>query len=114
MSQVCVLDLLRLTDVCRFNLDPSVSTPGSNDVRLSEGRGQNNQQPTPNDSKMRVVVFLCVSGIQSPQGDVLHAFRQDAGGKGRASDGEDMRLGMVLTPLQPTTVVRKSPGIEEQ
>jgi len=44
---------------------------------------------------------------------VLHTFRQGAGGKGRASDGEYMRLGMVLTPLQPTTVVRKSPGIEQ-
>jgi len=31
-------------------------------VRLSEGRGQNNQQPTPNDNKKRVVVFLCGSG----------------------------------------------------
>ena len=30
------------------------------------------------------------------------------------SDGEYMRLGMVLTPLQLTTVVRKSPGIEQQ
>ena len=59
-------------------------------VCLSGGRGQNNQQPTPNDSKMRVVVFLCVSGIYSPQGDVLHTFRQDAGGKGRASDGDGM------------------------
>jgi len=45
---------------------------------------------------------------------VLHAFRQGAGGKGRASDGEGMRLGMVLTPLQPTTVVRKSPGVEQR
>jgi len=45
---------------------------------------------------------------------VLHTFRQDAGGKGRASDGDGMRLGMVLTPLQPTTVVRKSPGIEKR
>ena len=44
---------------------------------------------------------------------MLHTFRQGAGGKGRASDGEYMRLGMVLTPLQPTTVVRKSPGIEQ-
>jgi len=46
---------------------------------------------------------------------VLHTFRQDVGGKGRASDGDGMRLGMVLvlTLLQPTTVVRKSPGIEE-
>jgi len=34
-------------------------------------------------------------------------------GKGRASDEEYMRLGMVLTPLQPTTVVRKSPGVEQ-
>jgi len=33
------------------------------DVRLSEGRGQNNQQPTPNDNNKRVVVFLCGSGI---------------------------------------------------
>ena len=32
-------------------------------VRLSEGRGQNNQQPTPNDNNKRVVVFLCGSGI---------------------------------------------------
>jgi len=32
-------------------------------VRLSEGRGQNNQQPTPNDNKKQVVVFLCGSGI---------------------------------------------------
>ena len=32
------------------------------DVRLSEGRGQNNQQPTPNDNNKRVVVFLCGSG----------------------------------------------------
>jgi len=39
---------------------------------------------------------------------VLHTFRQGAGGKGRAS------LGIVLTPLQPTTVVRKSPGVEQQ
>jgi len=31
-------------------------------VRLSEGRGQNNQQPTPNDNKKQVVVFLCGSG----------------------------------------------------
>jgi len=31
-------------------------------VRLSEGRGQNNQQPTPNDNNKRVVVFLCGSG----------------------------------------------------
>jgi len=31
-------------------------------VHLSEGRGQNNQQPTPNDNKKRVVVFLCSSG----------------------------------------------------
>jgi len=31
-------------------------------VRLSEGRGQNNQQPTPNGNKKRVVVFLCGSG----------------------------------------------------
>ena len=44
-------------------------------VRLSEGRGQNNQQPTPNDNNKRVVVFLCGSGIWSPQGDVLQAFR---------------------------------------
>jgi len=34
-----------------------------NGVRLSEGRGQNNQQPTPNDNNKRVVVFLCSSGI---------------------------------------------------
>jgi len=33
--------------------------------------------------------------------------------EGRASDGDYMRLVMVLTPLQPTTVVRKSPGIEQ-
>jgi len=32
-------------------------------VRLSEGRGQNNQQPTPNDNNKRVVVFLYSSGI---------------------------------------------------
>ena len=32
-------------------------------VHLSEGRGQNNQQPTPNDNNKRVVVFLCGSGI---------------------------------------------------
>jgi len=32
-------------------------------VRLSEGRGQKNQQPTPNDNNKRVVVFLCGSGI---------------------------------------------------
>jgi len=32
-------------------------------VRLSEGRGQNNQQPTPNDNNKQVVVFLCGSGI---------------------------------------------------
>jgi len=83
------------------------------DMCLSEGRGQNNQQPTPNDNNKRVVVFLCGSGIWSPQGDVMQAFRQGAGGKGRASDGEYMRLGMVLTPLQPTTVVRKSPGVEQ-
>jgi len=82
-------------------------------VHLSEGRGQNNQQPTPNDNNKRVVVFLCGSGIWSPQGDVLQAFRQGAGGKGRASDGEYMRLVMVLTPLQPTTVVRRSPGVEQ-
>ena len=82
-------------------------------VRLSEGRGQNNQQPTPNDNNKRVVVFLCGSGIWSPQRDVLQAFRQGAGGKGRASNGEYMWLGMVLTPLQPTTVVRKSPGVEQ-
>jgi len=44
---------------------------------------------------------------------VLQAFRQGAGGKGRAFDGEYMQLGMVLTPLQPTTVVRKSPGVEQ-
>jgi len=44
---------------------------------------------------------------------VLHTFRQGAGGKGRASDGEYMQLGMELTPLQPTTVVRKSPWVEE-
>jgi len=44
---------------------------------------------------------------------VLHAFRQGAGGKGRASDVEGMQLMMVLTPLQPTTVVRKSPGVEQ-
>jgi len=44
---------------------------------------------------------------------VLQAFRYGARGKGRASDGEYMRLVMVLTPLQPTTVVRKSPGIEQ-
>jgi len=31
-------------------------------VCLSEGRGQNNQQPTPNDNNKRVVVFLCGSG----------------------------------------------------
>jgi len=35
--------------------DPSV-------VHLSEGRGENNQQPTPNDNNKRVVVFLCGSG----------------------------------------------------
>jgi len=35
----------------------------SSDVCLSEGRGQNNQQPTPNDNNKRVVVFLCSSGI---------------------------------------------------
>jgi len=34
------------------------------DVRLSEGRGQNNQQPTPNDNNKRVVVFLCGSGAR--------------------------------------------------
>jgi len=83
-------------------------------VHLSEGRGQNNQQPTPNDNKKRVVVFLCGSGIYSSQGDVLHTFRQGAGWKGRASDGEDVRLRMILTPLQPTTVVRKSPGMQQQ
>ena len=44
---------------------------------------------------------------------MLHTFRQGAEGKGRASDGEGMQLGMVLTPLQPTTVVRKSPGIKQ-
>jgi len=32
-------------------------------VHLSEGRGQNNQQPTPNDNNKQVVVFLCSSGI---------------------------------------------------
>jgi len=32
-------------------------------VHLSEGRGQNNQQPTPNDNNKRVVVFLYGSGI---------------------------------------------------
>jgi len=32
-------------------------------VHLSEGRGQNSQQPTPNDNNKRVVVFLCSSGI---------------------------------------------------
>jgi len=32
-------------------------------VHLSEGRGQNNQQPTPNDNNKRVVVFLYSSGI---------------------------------------------------
>jgi len=41
-------------------------------------------------------------------------FRQGAGWKGRASDGEDVRLRMILTPLQPTTVVRKSPGMQQQ
>jgi len=39
-----------------------VSHPCYPAVRLSEGRGQNNQQPTPNDNKKRVVVFLCGSG----------------------------------------------------
>jgi len=32
-------------------------------VHLSEGRGQNNKQPTPKDNNKRVVVFLCSSGI---------------------------------------------------
>jgi len=37
--------------------------PEQTAVCLSEGRGQNNQQPTPNDNKKQVVVFLCGSGI---------------------------------------------------
>jgi len=36
---------------------------GNGGVHLSEGRGQNNQQPTTNDNNKRVVVFLCSSGI---------------------------------------------------
>jgi len=40
-----------------------VSPGGGSSVRLSEGRGQNNQQPTPKDNNKRVVVFHCGSGI---------------------------------------------------
>jgi len=36
---------------------------GIDGVGLSEGRGQNNQQSTPNDNNKQVVVFLCSSGI---------------------------------------------------
>ena len=52
--------------ICRYLIGTSMYSliyNGGSGVRLSEGRGQNNQQPTPNDNNKRVVVFLCGSGI---------------------------------------------------
>jgi len=51
---------VELNTLKEIGLYQEVETPP--DVRLSEGRGQNNQQPTPNDNNKRVVVFLCGSG----------------------------------------------------
>jgi len=49
--------------ICPDDFDASIDLEGTFAVCLSEGRGQNNQQPTPNDNKKQVVVFLCGSGI---------------------------------------------------
>ena len=61
--QVAISDLTTIKEVWD-HLKKNFGAPSiSSAVHLSEGRGQNNQQPTPNDNKKRVVVFLCGSCI---------------------------------------------------
>ena len=61
---VAICDLLFFFSVCdTIFMSESHVMSLVHVVRLSEGRGQNNQQPTPNDNNKRVVVFLCGSGI---------------------------------------------------
>ena len=63
VSPILLRDLLLVSAFCTSWPGASImSGRGVGAVRLSEGRGQNNQQPTPNDNNKRVVVFLCGSG----------------------------------------------------